>query len=250
MLAQAELVAGLGARRDLDLRLGAVDRRHLDVAAQRGLRHAQRHAHEDIGAVALEDRMRLDRDVHVEIARRRALAAGLAFAGSRMRVPSSTPAGIVTCSERSRCTVPAPWQMRHGLRITRPCAAAGRAGALDQEEALLRAHLAGALAGRAGVAPRARLVFRPGARCTPRRPTRVGTRSVDLGAGERLGQLDLDRLAQMSSPARVRPRAAAAAAHEVAEHLVEDVAERRRRAEKSKPAGEPPAPPCSNAAWP
>ena len=37
-----------------------------------------------------------------------------------MRVPSSTPGGIATCSVRSRCTVPAPWQMRHGLRITLP----------------------------------------------------------------------------------------------------------------------------------
>ena len=44
-------------------------------------RHAQRHAHEDVGPVALEERMRLHRDMHVEIAVRRALAAGLALAG-------------------------------------------------------------------------------------------------------------------------------------------------------------------------
>jgi hypothetical protein len=65
LAAQAELFPGLRPRWDLDLRLGAVDRRHLDIAAECRLRHAQRHPHKDIGPVALEHRMRPDRHMHV-----------------------------------------------------------------------------------------------------------------------------------------------------------------------------------------
>src|SRR5688572_5086603 len=52
---EAELLAGLGAFRDLDARLAAVDGRHVDVAAERGRGHGDRHAAEDVGAVALEE---------------------------------------------------------------------------------------------------------------------------------------------------------------------------------------------------
>ena len=38
----------------------------------------------------------------------------------RMRVPSSTPAGMATCRVRSPWTVPFPWQTLHAFRMTRP----------------------------------------------------------------------------------------------------------------------------------
>ena len=37
-----------------------------------------------------------------------------------MRVPSSTPAGMLTASVFSRCCTPLPPQARHGFLITRP----------------------------------------------------------------------------------------------------------------------------------
>ncbi len=165
-----------------------------------------------------------------------------------MRVPSSTPGGIATC--KRALALHRAGAMADLARIAdHPAlAAAGRAGALDQEKALLRAHLAGAAAGRAGVR-RACLVLRPGAGARIARHARRHAQ-VHLGAGERLGQFDLHRLADVVAGARAPGPAAATAAHEFAEHLVEDVAQ-AAAAEKSKPALKPAGPPpCSNAAWP
>ena len=77
-------------------------------------------AREQIRSVALEEGVRLDREENVEIARRAAAQAGLAFAGGRIRVPSSTPAGMFTVSVRSRVTRPDPPQESQGSSITSP----------------------------------------------------------------------------------------------------------------------------------
>ncbi len=66
---------------DGELGAAAVDHRHLDRAAQGRRRHRDRHAAMDVGAVALEDAVRLHREEDIEIARRAAAHAGLAFAG-------------------------------------------------------------------------------------------------------------------------------------------------------------------------
>ena len=170
--------------------LPSIDR-HLDLAAERRLGHPQRHAHEDVGAVALEDRMRHG-SRHARRDRRSARPGRPASPSParRMRVPSSTPAGIATCRRALALHRAGAVADLHGLRITRPGAAAGRAGALDQEEALLRAHLAGALAG--GQVSAARALSSDPVPLQASQTTRVGTRSVDLGAGEGLGQVDLD----------------------------------------------------------
>ena len=63
--AQPELLAALGAGGNFHLRGRAIDGRHLDLAAQCGLRHAQRHPAENIGAITLEYRMRTDPDMHI-----------------------------------------------------------------------------------------------------------------------------------------------------------------------------------------
>src|SRR5262249_30450212 len=80
LAAQAELLAGLRAGGGFRARFAAVDRRHLDLAAERRLRYAQGDAAEDVGAVALENRVRPDADVHVEVAGYRAGSAGLPLA--------------------------------------------------------------------------------------------------------------------------------------------------------------------------
>src|SRR5690606_29563311 len=81
LAAQAELLTGLGAGRHRDLGATSVERRHLDAATQCRRDHRDRHAAIDVGAVALEDPMRRDRQENVEIARRPAAQTGLALAG-------------------------------------------------------------------------------------------------------------------------------------------------------------------------
>src|SRR6476620_1762059 len=77
----AELLAALGALRDLHLRLAAVDGRHLDLAANSCRGHGDRHAGKVGGAVALEELMRLDGEKDIEVAGRSAEQSRLAFAG-------------------------------------------------------------------------------------------------------------------------------------------------------------------------
>src|SRR5262249_3963017 len=98
-------------------------------------------------------------------------------------------------------------------------AAAGRTGSLNQEEPLLRTHLAGAAAGGAP------LRLARGPRAGPGgAPLAGGPPQARLGAGEGFRQLDLARLADVVAGARAT-RAAAPSAHELAEHLIEDVAQ-------------------------
>src|SRR4030095_8194467 len=80
LAAQAELVAALGAGRDVDARHLAVERRHLDVAAERGLHHRDRHAQMYVAALALEELVAAHRQEDVEIAGRPAARPGLALA--------------------------------------------------------------------------------------------------------------------------------------------------------------------------
>src|SRR4051794_36326876 len=78
---EAELLARLRALRDLHLGVRTIERRHHDLAAERRRDHRDRHTAEEVGGVALEEGVRLDREEDVEIARRPALQPGLALAG-------------------------------------------------------------------------------------------------------------------------------------------------------------------------
>ena len=70
----------LRALGQVDLGL-AGERRHLDAAAERGRRHRHRHRAMQIVAVALEDLVRLDAQLDVQVARRPAVGSRLAIAG-------------------------------------------------------------------------------------------------------------------------------------------------------------------------
>src|SRR5690606_5132385 len=134
---------------------GAVERRHLDRAAERRGREADRHLAREVLPVAREDRVRLDVDFDVQVARRAAVASGLAFA----REPY--PIAVVDARrhlhrERPKLSHDAAARaVRARLLDARARAAAGRARLLDRDEALLHADLAVALARRARDAPRA-----------------------------------------------------------------------------------------------
>src|SRR5216683_1464952 len=77
----AETTRRLSSRGDFDLGLALVDGRHFEFAAQGRGDHRDRYATMQIGAVALEELMRAQRQENVEIARGAATEAGLAFAG-------------------------------------------------------------------------------------------------------------------------------------------------------------------------
>ena len=139
-----------------------------------------------------------------------------------MRVPSSTPAGIATCNERSRCTVPAPRQMRHGLRMVLPAPLQVGQVRLDQEEALLARGLC-RRPGRCRRSPPGVLLSSEPVPAHASQATRVGTRSVTLVPENACGEVDLHCLADVG--AGPGASATAAPAHDVAEHLVENPAQ-------------------------
>src|ERR1700730_1322551 len=226
LAAQAELVAALGAGRDVDARHLAVERRHLDVAAERGLHHGNRHAAMDVGALALEQLVAPHRQEHVEIAGRPAARARFALAAEADARAVLDAGGDV---DLQGLVAPHP-ALAHAAaaRLVDHLArtVAGMAGTLDGEEALLGAQPATAVAGRA--------LLRLG--------TGLGAAAVaDLaghrarhahrgfGAGIGLFQGDLEIEAQIlaahvgASAATARPAGP--------EHLLEDVAEHRAEIE-------------------
>jgi hypothetical protein len=109
--------------------LGAVERRHLDLAAERDGREVHRDLAEQVHAVAAEELVLLHVDDDVEM-------AGGPAGGSRFNLhPASAvagrvaiPGGILTVIFRSFATRPAPWHVPQGLGDDFPSAAttAGR----------------------------------------------------------------------------------------------------------------------------
>src|SRR5690606_17079652 len=80
LLAQSKHAPGLRLRRDLQLHLSA-ECRHLHGAAERGNDEADGHFTGQVAAIALEDRVLAYSNLDVQVARRSAVAAGLAFPG-------------------------------------------------------------------------------------------------------------------------------------------------------------------------
>src|SRR5208282_937136 len=215
LAAQAELVAALGSGRHIDARARAVERGHLDGAAEGCRRHRNRHAAENIGAVALEEEVRLDGEKDVEVAGRRSPHAGLALAGEpdaravldprrdrdRKRLLARDPSAAVADAAR--------------IADDAARALARRAGALDGEEALLRAHAAMAMAGLAARRLRPAFPARALARLAHDR-----ARHADLGlaAAEGLLERDLEVVAQVGTACG--SGAATPVAGELAEHFV------------------------------
>src|SRR6185312_12662281 len=236
--AQAELVAALRPGRDVDARRPAVERRHLDGAAQGCLHHGDRHLAVHVRSFALEQRMPAHRQEDIEIAGRPAARARLALA-AQANARAVLDAGWNVDLER----LLAPHAALAGADLARLVddlagTVAGRAGALDGEEALLGADAAAAVAGRALV----RLGTGFGARAVAGL-ARDRARHAHRGLGAAVGllQRDLEIEAQVLAAhvgASAGPRPAAAAI----EHLLEDVAEHRAEVEAlgieaARPAG-------------
>ena len=193
-------------------------------------------------AVALEQAVRRDAHEDVQIARRAAAGARIALAGE------PDPGAVLDAGrDRDRqglfpMHAAAAAAQIAGIADHPAGAGAGRAGALDREEALLRAHPAGAATARADARRRALGAAGGVAGLAAHRRRHADLR---LLARERLLERDRQIVAQIAAAAV--GAAPAAAAHEIAEQVVEHVGE---AAEIEAAATAPPPRPGSKAAWP
>ena len=119
LAAEPDLGLGLGPGLDLDILL-TVDGGHGDVRAQRRLGDGDTSLIEELGALALEGRVRRDVDRHVEAAGLTAAWSDLALVGEPDLVPLVDPAGIVTRSVRLRSVRPSPLHVSQGVSTILP----------------------------------------------------------------------------------------------------------------------------------
>src|SRR5579871_1486864 len=232
LAAQAERLAALCFRRDLDVR-GAVQRRQVDLPAERGGGEAHRHLAVEVGRVALEYRVGLDGDLHIEVAGRAAVHPGLAFAAQPDAVAFVDAGRDLDVERLVRLETARPLALRARLGNDLAVAVAGRTGLLDGKEALRHPHLALAAAGRTGLGLRAGL----GAGAVAHRALLAG-RDANLGFGAvgRLLEGDLEVVAQVG--AAEYAGASAPSTTGAPENVAEDVAE---RVGKAAEAGRSPA---------
>src|ERR1043166_2869114 len=157
LAAEAKAPARMRALGHFHFRPAAVDGRHFEAAAERRRHHRDRHAAMQVGAVALEELVRADRQEDVEIARRPAAYAGLALAG-KADAGAVLDAGRHVHRKRAFARDAARARAVRARIVDHLAAAlAGHTRPLQREEALRVAHLALPAAGRAGLRPRAGL---------------------------------------------------------------------------------------------
>jgi hypothetical protein len=128
-----------------------VEGRDIDFAAERGGREADRHLAVQIVLFALKDRVRLEVNLDVQVARRPTIDAVLTLA----REPNAI--ALIDSGrnlDRQRLVLLDPTRAvtrRTGVGNEAAGAVTLRAGLLDREETLLQANLTAALTGRAGL---------------------------------------------------------------------------------------------------
>src|SRR5690606_34604383 len=196
----SEYSAGLSLGRDLQLDV-PVECRHLDRAAEGGVREADRHLAGEVLTFASKNRMRLHGDVDVQIARRPAVAAGFAFARQ--------PNAVAVVDARRHLHGQRP-DLAHDARAraigtrlldTGARAAARGARLLYGEEPLLHADIA------VTAACRARDTLRAGCRARAfTRLARDAARDLDLDGVARDGLLEreLELVAQVRAAVHLR----------------------------------------------
>src|SRR5205823_2610298 len=109
LAADADHLAVLRAGRDAHLRLRALDRRHADLVAERGLRRRKAREVDEVVTLAAEEGVLLQANEHVEVAGRSAAHAGLAPAvagragrGRRARLRTVPVAALARLEARDR----------------------------------------------------------------------------------------------------------------------------------------------------
>src|SRR5204863_8284417 len=219
---QLEDLARLVARGDLRPRL-AVERGHLDLRPQRGLREAERDLAHHVGPLADEKRMLAHAEHDVEVAGHAGVRAGLALA-AQLEARAAVDAGRHLDAELVRPPLHAG-ALAAGARVrddrALPVAVAARLG--DREEALLEAHLPRAAALRTGARRGPGLGAAAAARVAGRQ---AGHRDRLLAPEGRLLEADLEVVAEiLPAPHAAASAARPAGAEEVAEQVADDVLE-------------------------
>src|SRR6266404_3322607 len=201
----------------------SLERRHLEVGAERRLREADRHVADDVVLFATEQGVILHTDDDVEVARRAAGRARLPFA-PQLEARPGVDAGWNLHAQALRATHgPLAAALRTGIADRAAAAVTLSAHLRDAEEALLEAHLPGAAAG--GALLRRRSGLRAFAVAgLARRHARQRDRLLD--AERRLLEREVEVVAQIlaAAGAALRP-SAARLPEEVAEDAAEDVLE-------------------------
>ncbi len=147
--AQAEGLAGLRAFGEVDFRLAA-QRGHIDAAAQSRLRHAHRNVTVQVVAIALEHRVLLDVDFHIQVSGRPAVDAGFAVARGADAHARVDARGNLHFQGLLLLDAATAMTGRAGLGNELARAVAGRTGLLHGERSHALRHLTAAMAGRAG----------------------------------------------------------------------------------------------------
>src|SRR5262249_7250026 len=228
---ETEAPSRLGALGNLHAGLVAIDGGHLELAAERRDHHRDRHPAMQVGTLALEERVRGDREEDIEAARRAAAHPGLAFAGKPYAGAVLDAGGNVDRERALAGHSPGARAGRTGIVDHLAAALAARAGALEREEALRVADAT--LTAASGTCLRLGAGLGAGARAGF-----AGHRSRDADlrglAGIGLFQADLHVVAQVRAALAAAAAAApTAAAH--AEQIIEDIGEGRSHV--AEPAG-------------
>ena len=236
LAAQPESLAVLSTLGQIDLGL-ATQGRNFHGPTQRSGGQANRHGAVQVIAIALEDLVRLDPDLDVQVARRPTVGAGLAVA-ARTNAHAFVDAGRHLDFQRLvLLDLALATASRAGLGNDLAGAMAMRAGLLDAEEPLAHVHRASAVAGRTDFGTRSglRAVALAGFATLVRR-------NADLRflARRSLFERDLHRVAQVAATKHLLAARAASlprTATTTAEDVTEDVAECLGKAAESFSAG-------------
>src|SRR5215813_13615855 len=217
---KAEAPPRLGAFRHLHATMVAVDRRHLDLAAERRQHHGDRHPAVQIGALALKEWMRAEREENVEI-------PGRSTAHARLALAREPDAGAILDArgdvDRKRALArhpPGARARRAGIIDDLAAALAGRTGPLEREETLGVTDASLAAAGRTSLGFGAGLGARAG---TPLAGHRG--RDAHLSGLAAIGFLQGDFHVVAQIGAALAPAAASTATAAHAEQVIEDVGE-------------------------
>src|SRR5262249_28023935 len=149
LVTQPEHATRLAFGRNFECHI-SLERRHVDRAAECGGGEAHRNLTAEVYAIALEDRMLANVDLHVEIPRGTAVASRLALAPETYPVPGVKPPGDFDPHGAGAPPPPLPVARSAGVAHEGAGTAAPRAGLLQLEETLGNADLAGAAAGLTG----------------------------------------------------------------------------------------------------
>src|SRR5580658_2421353 len=114
-----ENLPGLCSLGNLQLFL-ALQRGHLDLLAERGLRKTDRNFADQVRTAAFEERMLFHVQKNVKVAGGPAVIPGSPCPAIRKRVPESTPAGTPTSRIRSRSMRPWPRHVTQASLIVCP----------------------------------------------------------------------------------------------------------------------------------